>query len=1555
MKKGYSSSERIGRIVFTMLLSFSMLLSGITPWLGGAQEAYAREITKKNEVQKQGCDNVRAGNPPADYTTVVYKAVFSGGNSYSKSDGNELDQDVTDFAKPLPYGNTYIDVSKLNWNTPSNFIIDIQDDRFQWVNIGGDQLRDKEGHTSTNDPMKLDTPKPLKLKSTTTDPVRGIFYVGPLKSYHEKITDKTDKDGYTNVIKPEGGAPYLYRITYLNAVTLPNGTKGNLVLTMTKVQIETPVTVDEDHPFTPVIAATSNTPEIKADYSYTKAIMLVQKENELGNDTGYGFQDAEGFPLNQQNSVVMTAAKAADRLTVLNSNLPDGDANKIPDAWGETDKYIRNAMGNLLDLDIEVTDAEGNPVNGTIAYAAHDMDFESVQNVWGRTLGDEFSEGMKIVSGAQSYALVPDYAKIVEGQKVFYKDDANAVTRATGWLPVGPGRDDLERALTITKDGDGKFANGVRFASPFLANMRDANGKFDDAIYARGGQLLTYQGDGLTANNNIIVNKYPDAGNNSITYNANSAANGNNDAKKQLYAMLNKADKLPEGVTSWRDITPEMAWEGIGNYYWKAYRNDDNELSFDSGFAVLLDAKKSSIQWSGSRGTGSNLHTKLFDSTLFTYVEPTHGTGGGAYIETYDISTENCETARDEGVVTMGRGADATVTAVPEDGYRVKTIRVGGAGLSDPVVYNIAGLEFTDGIYEDTDNKLKIEDNRDGTYDVILTDVQDPRHVHVDFATDFNFHKVWVGWDDVVKTQDLEMTATPYIYDEETESFVQKGDPVTFTLAKDDAESDSEAHVTEETDPEGNKVWNVSYPSEGYTTGARAEWPALAVEVEPDAHNVDHVERIYWFVTETVPKGFEESYSNDDAEAAGKISKAKARNEVYMEGSDGDLSNWAQVATKDYESVKSAIPEKAEEDQAYMSVFNTEDDFAWGGEIKNEYKPPTPKDDETWGLKGQPQKGRPSFEGGTAEIEKVQFLDEDGNPTDSTTIDAKDADGNVIGTYTLNEDGSVTFTPNADFVGDPVPAMLRGTDALGKSVDAEYKPHVLDSGETDTVKRTIHYIYVDDGEEVAVDVVQEAKFTREAISVDPKTGEIEWGPWKITDNGITDVVSPPDTKRDGTWKPSSDVVTGFPDLTYEDRDQVKDVTVVYSKPPEGGEKKTFGPKGEPQSGTPPFKEGSSPFEKFELVDDQGNPVEELTAYDSDGNDVGTYTIDEATGEVTFTPTDPDFVGTPTPAKVLTTCEDGSTADGLYTPSCIENTEKKTVKKTITHEYEDGSPVLGKDGNPIVTEMELVFEREGKVDPDTGEITWDTWEEQTFDDWDAPDVLGYSPDKKQSKGETVDPNDDDIVDKIVYKKDYYTVTYFDGDHGKSDGKGNQKGVPYGDKVKGGNKVKPDKGYKFTGTYKYVIKDKDGNVIEEGETDDPKSIEVIGNVEFTPVYKKLPTVTYVDPATGRTIMKTTPFLDENTEPDPPKDPKRDGYRFVKWNRFEEYDEEGNLVNVRYEAVWEEVADEETAASGSGKSKSKGTKTGDASLPYLYGSFAVLSAAGLLVLRRRRKTDR
>ena len=773
LEKLRKTNIKMFRIFMSIALSLSMVAgNGFGYSKSGLIQANAKEIGEKNEVQKEGCERVTSNNPPSEYNDVISGSVFSGGNSHSQTGSNVIDEDPTDFASPLPYGDTFIDTNKLNWDTPSNFIIDIRDDRFQWVTIGEDPLVDAMGNTTTNDPMKLDDPKPLKLKATATKPIRGIFYVGPLQSYHENIADPTDDNGYTNVIEPQGDAPYLYRITYLNAVTLPNGTKGHLVLTMTKVQLETPVTVNEENPFTPD----------GADYSYTKAIMKVQNENQLANDTGYQFVDADGNPLNQQNTVVLTAAEAKNRMDELNQYLSGNNQIKEDD-WAK-DKVIRNAMGNLLDLDIEVVDAEGNPVNGTISYATHDLDFESVQNVWGRTLGNEFAEGLKIVRGSKSYALVPNYNHL----------DANTV--ATGWLPVGPGEEALERALVISKEGDGPYADGVRFASPFLANYRGADGTFNDAIYDNGA-LVSYQGDGLAANNNILIVKpNSGAGNNKVR-----TADGNV-VKKQLYAMM-KA-KGYEGVTRWQDVTAEMAWEQLGPVFWKTYRND-SDLSFDSGFAVLLDAKKSHIQWSGSRVTGSNLHTTLFDSSIYTYVEPTHGTGGGIYIESYDIDNE-CSTKMVEGSTVLARNSEITVTAVPEEGYRVGRILIGDTnygsdipnerGLKDyktitidgndvkvggVVVGTFAGDEIdvrgheglksgkveldgfkydTSGVRQDTeaDEKIIIERNADGTVDVTLPNIDNPMHVHADFDTYYNFYKVWK---DGSTPEALAMTAAP--------------------------------------------------------------------------------------------------------------------------------------------------------------------------------------------------------------------------------------------------------------------------------------------------------------------------------------------------------------------------------------------------------------------------------------------------------------------------------------------------------------------------------------------------------------------------------------------------------------------------------------------------------------------------------------------------------------------------------------------------------------------------------------------------------------------------
>ena len=957
--------------VVTLCMVLTTVFSGfggIVIGTGGVDKAYAAAVGDKNKQACDDCERVVAGTPPAGYTPIPGTeigggkyAVYSGGNSKSQTGSAVLDNDPTDFAKPLPYGNVYVDANKLKWDNPEGFIIDIKDNRFKWVYVSETPLEDKEGNVSTNDPMGLG--KPLKMSGSNA-PMKGICYVGPLKSFHEDIKAAASDEGHTNVITPQGGAEYLYRITYLNAVTLPDGTKGNLVLTMKKVQIETSVTVDADHPYKPA----------GANYSYANAFVKVQGENQLSNDTGYNLTDSEGNQVNQQKTQILTKAQATALMNTINGKLPDGDDNKLPAKW-EAAKSYRNATGNILDLEIVVTDSKGDPVKGTISYAAHDMDFESAQNVWGRPVGGEFGEGMTILSGSQSYALVPDY-----------RHDKDGLTRDTGWLPVGPGAEQLERALNIERVATGSNADGIRFASPFLVNYRDKNGKLDDVIY-NNTDISSFQGDGLSANNNIVLNKNEP---NLIT----------DVAKKQLYVMLKAKG---HSVAKWQDVTAEMAWEKLGNVFWKTYRNDNDVVgSFDSGFAVLLSSEKSKIQWSGSRATGSNLNTTLFDTTLFTYIEQTHGTGGGIYFESYDI-TDNCKVQRREGVTTMGRGASATVTAVPEDGYRVKTLIVGGEGLSNPTTYEVEKLTFTGNKYVDSANGMTIEKNSDGSYDVTFADMQDPRHVHVDFTADYHFYKVWKG--EKAPTT-LNMTATPYafvfrdveigdvkytisnkgntltntqtgmaytlennaftvgeapnivIYYLEGNSlvtykmeggnrvkdneypirldYVQNGDPVKFTVTKADADNTLETHVTKGKE-DGYTIWKITYPADGYTTQSGEKWPALPIESKPSSHNINHVERNYWFVTEEAPGWSLAYYDNSKAEAPGKIDNAKASKEAYKEGNSGDLAAWASASIKDYTQSKAVIRSAADNDHAYMSVFNTNDDtsYSWGGKIVN--------------------------------------------------------------------------------------------------------------------------------------------------------------------------------------------------------------------------------------------------------------------------------------------------------------------------------------------------------------------------------------------------------------------------------------------------------------------------------------------------------------------------------------------------------------------------------------------------------------------------------------------
>ena len=121
-----------------------------------------------------------------------------------------------------------------------------------------------------------------------------------------------------------------------------------------------------------------------------------------------------------------------------------------------------------------------------------------------------------------------------------------------------------------------------------------------------------------------------------------------------------------------------------------------------------------------------------------------------------------------------------------------------------------------------------------------------------------------------------------------------------------------------------------------------------------------------------------------------------------------------------------------------------------GTSVTAKYKPtvtkvtPTGKDTTSTGLQGKVQTGIPTFTPGTPEVpmdDESPATFEDGNIT--KTIDK-------VGTYTVAKDGTVTFTPDKDFVGEAPEVTVKRVDKNGTAVTAKYKPivaKVLPTGE----------------------------------------------------------------------------------------------------------------------------------------------------------------------------------------------------------------------------------------------------------------------------------------------------------------------------------------------------------------------------------------------------------------------------------------------------------------------------------------------------------------------------
>ena len=559
---------------------------------------------------------------------------------------------------------------------------------------------------------------------------------------------------------------------------------------------------------------------------------------------------------------------------------------------------------------------------------------------------------------------------------------------------------------------------------------------------------------------------------------------------------------------------------------------------------------------------------------------------------------------------------------------------------------------------------------------------------------------------------------------------------------------------------------------------------------------------------------------------------------------------------------------------------------------------PTAKGVTSEGVQGQEQSGTPTFTEGheKAPIDPTvpaKLIDpETGEPTDEKSVTVPGE-----GTYTIDENGVVTFTPEPQFTGKASGVTVKRVDKNGTEVTAKYTPTVKPVTPT--------------AEGVTTTDVQGAK----------QTGKPEFTPGKTTVNGVEKTVELDDTKpatfEDGsttkevpgegtytvapdgtvTFTPNKDFTGQATGVTVKRVDKngtpvtAKYTPVVLPVTPTGKDVTSIGEKGQPQSETPVFTPGTTKVNGKTItvpIDEKVAPTFDDGTTEKKVPGEGTYTIDE-NGVVTFTP-EPDFVGQATGVTVKRVDENGTPVTAKYTPTVLgKTTTENVVSEGAKGQPQSNTPVFKGDVDTTVAPTFTDGTTEKKV-PGEGTYTIDATGKVTFTP--EPNFVGTATPvevvRKDKNGKTI---------KASYTPTVRPDTVFVDKNGKElipskDGKNSSETIPGYKLVKTETDEKGNTKHIYEPvTTKHV--DRKGNPIpgtttEEG-TKDPKNIpgyKVVetkklpnGDTEY--VYEKV-TTSFVD-SQGRTIPGTE--TEEGTTP------KKDipGYKFVTTNKLPNGDTE------------------------------------------------------------------
>ena len=372
---------------------------------------------------------------------------------------------------------------------------------------------------------------------------------------------------------------------------------------------------------------------------------------------------------------------------------------------------------------------------------------------------------------------------------------------------------------------------------------------------------------------------------------------------------------------------------------------------------------------------------------------------------------------------------------------------------------------------------------------------------------------------------------------------------------------------------------------------------------------------------------------------------------------------------------------------------------------------PTSTDATSNGIQGQPQKGTPTFTEGNPLVpidDTKPMTFEDGQST-------KTVPG--VGEYSINPDGSITFTPDKKYVGTPAPVTVRRVDQNGTPVTATYTPTVTKvtptgTGATSTgpqgVPQTGTPSFQGGDPLVPIDETVEPTF-EDGSKEKTIPGQ---GTYTIVPDGTV------------TFTPDKQFI-GNPDpVTVKRVDKNgTEVTATYTPTvtkvtPTSTNATSTGPQGVPQTGTPSFQ-GGAPLVP---IDEAVEPIFEDGSKEKSIPGQGTYTI-APDGTVTFNP-DKQFVGKPDPVTVKRVDKNGTPVTATYSPEFTKVTPTGTgatstgpqgLPQTGTPTFQGGDPLV-----PIDETVEPIFEDGSKEKSIPGQGTYTI----------APDgTVTFTPDKQ----------------------------------------------------------------------------------------------------------------------------------------------------------------------------------------------------------------------------------